>query len=211
MIDILATGLPTARTPEREAEYLKSLKANIECQHVAVVMVLVEEGTVDVGMERLKLLDHPKVKTVQHGSRAMWADYQDYLNGIAKTGQLVGLCNADTWVDDTMGNLLAWEGSWDKTLIALSREAHPNLGSTDLWLWRSPLNLTNVAEPLGVKAVDGRVIGVAQRAGYLVLNPCVDVFLHHEHAGEHPADKQEWIGPPWGFSYLLRFGAQPED
>jgi hypothetical protein len=205
MIDILAIGLPPASTPEREAEYIKSLKKNLECQHVARVMVLKEEDE-GVSPERLKLLDHPKVKTVNHGSRALWSDYMNYLNGIAKPGQLVGLLNADTWVDDTMGKLFTWRGPWERVMITLSREAYPNLGSTDLWLWKSPLiGLTNVSEPLGVNAIDGRVIGMATRAGYVSLNPCTEIYLHHEHTGKHPAEDKPRLGPPWGFSYLLRF------
>jgi hypothetical protein len=209
MIDILATGLPPACSPEREAEYTKCLKTNIESPHVARVMVVVEEGE-GVSRERWALTEHPKVTTVAHGSRATWADFMNYLNGIAKPGQLVGMLNADTWIDDTITKLFTWSGSWDKVFIALSRESYPNLGSTDMWLWKSPLHLTNVNEPLGVKAIDGRVIGMAQRSGYVALNPCAEIYLHHEHAGTHPADNGRWVGPPWGFSYLLRFDAQPK-
>jgi hypothetical protein len=204
MIKVLGIGLPPAKTEKREEEYAIALQKNIECEQIERVMVVVEETGIDrIGRKRRELLDNPKVLFRRSGVRATWAAMAALVNSHAPTG-IVGLCNADVWFDKSVEKLLKWDGSWDNLFISLSRETWTNLGSADAWLYRDRLPISNVDEFLGVQAIDNRVIAMARKAGYLVLDPCLDVILHHEHdSREHTPLWDTRIPPPWAYAYML--------
>lgn len=200
MIDLMIVGLYPAKNSTQIQDLVKSLKMNVQNEHVKRV-VLVEEET-PISDTRLETLLLPKVSVVNNKKRLTYQDAFEIANQMLEPGQTACLINSDCWLDDTVARLSKIQ-SWDKLFIALSRDARPIVYGADCWIFKTPITLSNVDVELGRDNCDCRVAAMAQRAGYTVLNPASTILLHHEHSHREAARSLPSVPPPHAFSILL--------
>ena len=207
MIERLVVGTPPAKNQERAAELLKALQKNIACKHIKAITLVIEENGLDDAMLEAVESSQNKVETHTIARRMTWAGAVDVACAGTSPGGIAAVANADVWFDHTAQLFDNWT-RWSDVLFAVYRNAEPNVQRADAWLFKPPFQLEGTDIPLGLERGDQRICAMAQNAGFLVLNPAVDIMLHHEHANHPGYDGSKRADPPWGFSTLMSFNAE---
>ena len=183
---IVYTPYYAARTPERQAELDQCLQANLACDSVTRLVLLVDDG-------HEPPVSHPKLIVRHVPSRPTYRDWVELSRSLA-IGQISILANSDIYFDDSLGRVRETLSESGR-LLALTRfekvgerlEPHANPSwSQDVWGVRGgiplPAPLLKALEiPLGVPRCDNKVAYLFAVHGWTVHNPFAFVRTVHMH------------------------------
>lgn len=150
------------RHPDRQEEINKCFKINMSNPHINLIIIN--------SQDRLK-----------------YSHYFNYLNTISSKNDINVISNADIYFDDTA--LLLEKLDFD-TFFALSRWevgknnkiVHCNRqDSQDVWAWRGKSKNIYSEFNIGVPGCDNRLAYEADKSGYRVINPSLDIKTYHLH------------------------------
>ena len=179
-----ATVLLTAYYPDpdaaRRAEFVDCLARNASNEPINEIHVFLEDGTPPD-------IDDEKIRLVEHGRRATYADLFAYANA-QLSGRRVAIANADIYFDGGLARLDAVD--LPDTLLCVSRwdveqdgSAHlfEHGESQDAWVFDTPIRQFPCDFRLGVPGCDNRLAWEAAAAGLAVHNPARSLRALHLH------------------------------
>jgi len=133
--------------------------------------------------------DNAKVINIECSQRPTYQDLIDHANTTA--GDYTVITNSDLYYDTS----LAWIGEvqFNKTMLALCRwnmhgkqaqfEAYK--WSQGTWIFKHIIELSGMNYQLGLPGCENAFVFDANRQGYQVMNPSVDIKAYHLHASNY--------------------------
>ncbi len=136
-----------------------------------------------------KNINNPYINLIIINSqeRLKYSYYFDLLNKISSSNDINVIANGDIYFDETIKLL---ENLDSETFFALSRwevdrsnkiKHFNRADSQDTWAWRGKSKLINNNFNIGVPGCDNRLAYEANKAGYKVRNPSLDIKTYHLH------------------------------
>lgn len=119
--------------------------------------------------------------------RLKYSYYFNILNSITAPNDINIISNADIYFDDTVK---LFEKLDNDTFFALSRwdvasdgsaKHYDRQDSQDVWAWRGKSRLIYNDFNIGVPGCDNRLAYEANKAGYKIKNPSMDIKTYHLH------------------------------
>lgn len=182
MKTILATQLYNPKNEEREEELKLVLEENIKNVEIDHIILITDEN-----------IKHKKINTVKLETRPTYADLFEQVNKtkIAKYKEedcLLIVSNSDIYfqdgditkiknnINDTQAYALS---RWDHTKEGLIHHKRPD--SQDAWVVKNQFKKGNYGITLGLPGCDNRIAAELKNAGYIVLNPSLDIKIIHYH------------------------------
>jgi hypothetical protein len=182
----------------RRAEYLACLQANLDCNEIDAIHVLIESG--DDSLPEVK-----KIKRRSNFGRPHYADFTRWIDEVAAPGDISIIANSDIEFDGSIAfarfalrpdecyALARWEG--DKLF--------DRNDSQDCWIFRGKIRKMHNDFSVGVPRCDNRLLHELRAAGYRVRNPAFAIRTTHIHAGVRPeyamTAASAWVSPPYEY------------
>ena len=132
--------------------------------------------------------------------------------GMMRDDSINILANSDIFFDDTLQfvNVIDKNEFWCLTRWELldneimpfnarhKNRADHSKWSQDAWICRGKPDIKNASFPMGVPGCDNKIALVAQKAGYILKNPCYTIRAIHVHKNDwRPARDAQRLRPPY--------------
>jgi hypothetical protein len=165
------------------------LKHNLSNELINEIHIYVSDNDKEILLE---YKNNPKViiNNISNGYRSTYEDYIKYINTVITSHEdLSIIANSDCYFDASLGELLKYDLHYH--CVALTRwevkkdqstalEAWHN--SQDAWIFQGRIRpILNCNYPLGTYHCDNSFAWQCTRVGYLNINPCLSIKLHHLH------------------------------
>lgn len=198
---VLMIPLYNERIEARIKEYKECLEKNLANDAISQAHILydVSKDKPDNNflynyLKELQAASPKPIVITTMNRRQTFQDFFDLANS-AYPNQAIIVANADIFFDETLSLLQAYE--LHGKFLALTRwEPYPNEGaiwkhlacegplrsdSQDVWIFHTPIAITNAYFQLGTIACDPYIALVAEESGLQVSNPCLTIRCFHRH------------------------------
>lgn len=186
---IFITTLYTPCDPDRAAEYVSCLQANLAHPDIDVVKVLLETPS-DADFGFLQAIVHPKLEIIPIRKRPFFSDAFSLANQ-SGSDHIAVICNGDIYFDQNSqldcAHAVGADELW--TISRYEEEAGDRWrlyelaaeGSHDCWIFRTPLRAFQSDYHLGILGCDEILSQRAVESGFRVSNPCLSIQCRHLH------------------------------
>lgn len=183
-IDLYLSNVYETVGEARKAELLKCLEMNCANESITTIYNF---GTIPY--------NHPKVVNIKTTRRPTYQDFIDVAN--RNKSDYTIIINSDLYTDATLNWLDKIDMS--STMLALCRyDLHRNIPkleayswSQGTWIFKDKINLTGMDFPLGLPGCENRFAFEAEKQGYKVYNPAIDIRTYHLHASNERTYTQD--------------------
>jgi hypothetical protein len=197
---------------KRIHEYGTCLRVNLLNPWIGEITVVTDSK----GMSKKKALNDllAKTKIRRISSRPKFNELFNIAN--ESDEQLTIIANGDVFFDDTLRfvTMIDWqkekrwlhitrrEASWDCDLghnYSTVNSSNQQLcqqqfqGSSDSWIFKTPISLFAKDVEIGTGYCDHMVSWAAEKNGYKVYNPCLDIAAWHMHTGRNSGSTVEEV------------------
>ena len=182
----------THKNNARSEEFLFCLKKNIENESINKIIVFIDD------LEKYQFISdmNDKCQLVKEKERMTYYDFFKYSNDNLK--DIVVVSNLDIYFDNSLEECKKMDLS--KTVLALSRTDLISSCSQDVWIYKSPLNITDMdcEFGLGNPGCDNR-IAYELHKNHEVLNLYKIVKCYHKHDSQDRTSYRVTIPKPYYF------------
>jgi len=192
------TTMKNENDPNRRCEILLTLEENVKNDYLENLVILYEGNENDLTFKELKNFNSSKIHIEMINFRPSVSTIFSYLNEKFPK-DFVMMSNSDIVIDESIKNIESIH--LDNTILALSRFNRVNdkwklskvgffkddqyySASQDVWIMKTPFDFpagTFDRFWLGKWGVE-KFVNYFIRAGYKVLNPCLEVKIYHFHS-----------------------------